>query len=310
MTLCRFSAGLVVCLFACAALFSGEVCLAARQGNCVNSEKKHTELHQGEQWSIPGIPSCLISPRSQKRVADLYVSPELAYQYVKNAGALIIDVSPSHDFEKRHIPKSLNIPLFSVKYQKFLKHRHIILVNQGGDLASLEHCAAELKDLGFNKVSVIKGGLAAWYRAQLPVGGDPQAWKSVAVIQPISFWADRNYDDWKIIVICSGAQYGQVKKIFPQSECITASRGSPEKSEVLLGEYLKRKFPKGYQGYVLVTNMDGDYRNLRKIGESFPNLFYLKGGIRGYIDFLMMQAAIKKDHNRKSDRSQGACGCQ
>jgi len=83
----------------------------------------------------------------------------------------ILDVSPQKAFENGHIADSVNIPAntFSVE-NKLLKAEHsqpVLVVCQSGMNAG--SIAKKLKTAGFEKVSILDGGIMGWQKDNFPL---------------------------------------------------------------------------------------------------------------------------------------------
>ena len=85
--------------------------------------------------------------------------------------ALVVDLSASSDFEKGHIPGSRNVaPSQFDPESKLLttaKQLPVVVVCRNG-MASAG-AAKRLKKAGFENVSWLDGGIAAWQQADLPL---------------------------------------------------------------------------------------------------------------------------------------------
>ena len=83
----------------------------------------------------------------------------------------VIDVRTPGEFAARHIPGSYNVPLpVLAEHQAELRHQGaspVVLVCQSGRRAAVAE--AQLKQVGFEGVHVLDGGLVAWQGAGLPV---------------------------------------------------------------------------------------------------------------------------------------------
>ena len=85
--------------------------------------------------------------------------------------SLIVDVNKASEFANSHIPNSKSVPLedLSSENASLLKHKNdtIILVCQTGSRST--KAASILTSLGFDKVHVLRGGLLAWSKENLPL---------------------------------------------------------------------------------------------------------------------------------------------
>ena len=82
---------------------------------------------------------------------------------------VVIDVRTPREREQKQIAGSVNIPLnhLSERSQELPKNRVLLVHCAGGYRSSI--AASILKKSGFNQVSEIAGGMAAWEAAKLPV---------------------------------------------------------------------------------------------------------------------------------------------
>ncbi len=83
----------------------------------------------------------------------------------KNEDFILIDVLSSENYEKEHIPGSINIPLEDIKMKskKLLKKDKTIVVYCGSFQCTMSSQAAEiLTKLGYKDVYEFEGGLQFW----------------------------------------------------------------------------------------------------------------------------------------------------
>lgn len=104
---------------------------------------------------------------SQKKKAK-EVSAQAAVNLINDEDAVIIDLREKELFKKGHIIDSLNVKPedFELPKMKQYKNKKIILVCVRGQQSPT--IAAKLQSLGFDPL-VLKGGLAAWESADLPL---------------------------------------------------------------------------------------------------------------------------------------------
>ena len=85
--------------------------------------------------------------------------------------SLILDVRDAKEFAAGHLPRARHIPLADLptraaEIQKF-KDKPVLVTCRTGNRSS--SATRALKKLGFTNVFQLKGGLAAWEQASLPV---------------------------------------------------------------------------------------------------------------------------------------------
>ena len=85
--------------------------------------------------------------------------------------AVVVDISPSADFEKGHIAGSRNVQASQFGPEHKLvagaAHKPVVVVCRSGMTA--QGAAKKLKKAGFGQVYVLDGGIAAWRQAELPL---------------------------------------------------------------------------------------------------------------------------------------------
>jgi rhodanese-related sulfurtransferase len=99
------------------------------------------------------------------------LSPAQLTMLINREDALVVDVSGQADFEKGHIVGAKSLPLAQFdpahKWLAKAQERPVALVCRTG--AGSTEAAKRLVKAGFQKVSWLEGGLAAWQQADLPL---------------------------------------------------------------------------------------------------------------------------------------------
>lgn len=99
------------------------------------------------------------------------LTPAGATTLINNDDALLIDIRPAAEFRNGHITNSKNIPADTLKtslasIEKY-KTKPVILVCKTGMTAGAS--SKELQKSGFTSVYKMKGGIAEWQAANLPL---------------------------------------------------------------------------------------------------------------------------------------------
>jgi rhodanese-related sulfurtransferase len=99
------------------------------------------------------------------------LSPAQAVPWINRKNGVVIDISPTADFDKGHIVDARNIPMSRLTSNdneiKKLLDKSILVVCKSGQTAV--NAAASLKKQGVSDVAVLKGGMTAWLNDQYPV---------------------------------------------------------------------------------------------------------------------------------------------
>lgn len=90
---------------------------------------------------------------------------------VNRDNALVVDLRPSADFEKGHIPGAKNVQMsqFDPENKQLAAARAlpVVLVCKAGQASA--DAAKRLRKAGFEHVYVLDGGIGAWQQAGLPL---------------------------------------------------------------------------------------------------------------------------------------------
>lgn len=86
-------------------------------------------------------------------------------------GELLLDVREADDYKEFHIPNSTNIPYGRLAYRlaelESYKAKPIMVIDHSGLRAP--RAWEQLQKAGFSQVSIVKGGIAEWRKAGLPL---------------------------------------------------------------------------------------------------------------------------------------------
>lgn len=97
--------------------------------------------------------------------------PAQLTQLINREDALVVDLSPTADFEKGHIAGSRNAAGSQFgpdhKLVAAARSRPVVLVCRDGQASAA--AAAKLKKAGFAQMYWLDGGVAAWQQADLPL---------------------------------------------------------------------------------------------------------------------------------------------
>lgn len=245
-----------------------------------------------------------------KRDPALAISVESVLRKLKNNREIVlIDVRSRGEFEKFRIPGSINISLFAIKTKAFVKSRPLVLINKGYHYGPLEKQCKRLRDSGFVSVRILNGGLNAWKQKGAPIVGNTFAQHGLNKIPPQIFFEEKNDEDWLVINV-SKSKNPEALHLIPRAIAI----GFADNSEQFLSG-IKRAVARRKSNpllSVLIFNESGEqYERIEKViqASGIRNVFYLKGGLKGYKRFLQQQALMwqPKEHARKALKKCGGC---
>ncbi len=231
------------------------------------------------------IPNNFSDGRIKSRDSSVAIPVEVVlYKLKQKQKIALVDVRDRKDFERLHIPGSMNIPLYAVKTKFFLKSFTIVLINEGFHYSPLESECRQLRDLGF-KAFILDGGLPAWKRQGSRLAGDLFALIEMQTVAPLEFFREKNYAT-NLMIDISPVQTEASRKLMPSSLHLPVPADVGEwvrKLDRIVTSHRNQPFLS-----ILIFNETGNgYDELDKIlAGTCVNTFYLQGGVAGYRRYL------------------------
>lgn len=256
------------------------------------------------------IPPELITRRLRKRNPAFAISAESVLRKLnKKEKIVLIDVRNREEFEKFRIPGSINIPLFAIKTKTFLKHKPLVLINEGYHYSPLERECKRLNDSGFTAVWVLNGGLNAWREKGATVNGDVFAQKELNRMPSQVFFEEKNDESW-IVIDVSKSKNQEALYLIPQAIAIPFIDNTG-KFVSSIKKVMERHEKTPFLCFLILNENGEQYEKIEKLIEEagLRNVFYLKEGLMGYKGFLKRQTLMwqPKEHSRKTLKKCPSC---
>ena len=259
--------------------------------------------------SISAIAQVLVNRTLKQPDASFAISPDaVIYGLEQKQRLTLIDVRTPEDFERLHIPGSLNISLQAVKTKDFLKSFPVVLINEGFQYNPLQSECRKLTALGF-KAFILDGGLIAWERKGGRLVGDLFELQDMKTVSPRILLQAKNYETTLVIDI-SPVQTEIAKQLMPYSKHIPVAA----EPAVWFGEFKRIITVHKNQPFLSVVvfneNGDGYDRAVKILTGQGVNAFYLQGGVAGYKKYLedLMLSWLPRDSRIKTNRKCRTCG--
>ena len=240
--------------------------------------------------------------------ASFAISPDaVLYKLKQNQKISLIDVRNQKDFERFHIPGSLNIPLHAVKTKVFLKSFPIVLINAGFHYSPLQSECRQLADSGF-KAFILDGGLLAWNRKGSRLVGDLFALEEMKSVSPREFLREKDYEN-TLVVDISPVQTQISRQLMPYSRHLPVSAEPGEwlrKLDRIISDHKNQPF---LSVVVFSETGDGYGRANKLFADLSVNAFFLEGGVTGYKRYLedLMLSWLPRDSRIKTNRECRTC---
>ncbi|HZZ94818.1 MAG TPA: rhodanese-like domain-containing protein [Usitatibacter sp.] len=94
-----------------------------------------------------------------------------ATRLMNQGSTLVLDVGEDKDFAAGHLPRARNIPVRDLagRLEEIARYREKAVIVSARSNTQAAAAVRALKRAGFKSVYQLKGGLAAWQQASLPV---------------------------------------------------------------------------------------------------------------------------------------------
>ena len=247
------------------------------------------------------IPRALLDINPRKMDPSLWISYKLVTERIKDKQEIVfIDIRTKEEFEKSRIPGSLNIPLYAIKTKNYLKPKSVVLVNEGYNFGQLEKECRQLRDFGFIKTSILAGGLYSWMKNGSILEGDAFVQKDLNKIDPGDFFPDKDYEEWVIIDV-TASEESDYQNLIPQAIHIPYINDEEQFIPDFKTAITRHSNNNAFRN-ILITNASGEqYEEIERLIQKsgiVDNIFYLKGGLKGYMAFLRKQVLIHQQEKR------------
>ena len=246
----------------------------------------------------------------RKRDPAFAISVESVLRKLKKKEKIaLIDVRNREKFEKIRIPGSINLPLFAIKTKTFLKHKPLILINDGYHYSPLEREYKRLKDSGFTAIWILNGGLKAWREKGATLKGNIFAQKELNKVSPQIFFEEKN-DESCIVIDVSKLKNQETLYLIPQAIAVPFIDNT-KKFVSSIKRVMEKHEKIPFLSFLILNENGEQYEKIEKLIEEagLRNVFYLKEGLMGYKGFLKRQALMwqPKDHSRKTQNKCPNC---
>jgi rhodanese-related sulfurtransferase len=266
-------------------------------------------ISAAESTSPSKIPHELIARKIKKHEPSLAISVEaVLYKIKRNQKFTLVDVRSRPEFERLHIPGSVNIALYALKTKAYLKSAPVVLVNQGFHYGPLENECRRLTERGF-RASILDGGLPAWKRKGGQLVGDLFALEGMKAVSPQVFFLEKDYEDTLVIDV-SPTRTEASRRLIPHAGHIPVGDVSDSSAPTFRKMNAQNK-NKPFRAIVIFNETGEQYEKAELIlSRMGTEAFFLQGGIAGYQKYLegLMLSWKPRGHRLKTVSNCKPCG--
>jgi rhodanese-related sulfurtransferase len=185
-----------------------------------DQEISHEEISKNNPLDDKKLENLLLTEAFQKDSKRCRISFEAANKLWNKKKAIFVDVRSPSEYQKSHIPNSLNIPLYQVRTKDFLKKESIVIVDNGYFMSDKLLACMKLKQSGYSRVSILEDGLLSWRNnnGEL-VGNYPEI--NLVTISPDQY--NKFSADGYWVIIDASNSNKNITYLFPSKEVIRYS---------------------------------------------------------------------------------------
>jgi len=249
--------------------------------------------------------SCEAPDASQKKKLSLIRSCTASLLTIDKLRLLkdfsFVDVRSSAEYDRYHITGSINIPLHQVKTKEFLKKMSVVLVNDGRSTADLEKTCVDLKQVGFDHVTVLEGGLFAWRANKRPLEGDPLAQAKLNRMSADEMIEERKKPNLYVIDVSTTGKHKDLNAWLPAKIIVIQSKSKKDSIARINSTITQQRKLNPLSRPILIADDDNGYErfdaSLQKTGMAI-GMLRLEGGINGYREYVTRQLDLWSEENK------------
>lgn len=212
-----------------------------------------------------------------------------------------VDVRSPAAYDHYHITGSINIPLHQVRTKEFLKKLSVVMVNDGRSTGDLEKTCIELKQAGFNRVSVLEGGLYAWRANKRTLEGDPIAQTKLNRMSADELIEERTKPNLYVIDISTQGKHKDLNAWLPAKIISVPMKSTSDSIARVASIVLKQRKINPRSRPLLIADDNTTYELIdakSKKSSVTNDILRLDGGINGYREIVKRQLALWSEQNK------------
>ena len=224
------------------------------------------------------------------------ISAQEAMLLLEKSGSSLIDLRSSADYLAWHAPNSMNLTLTEVLTKSYLRDKLIVLMGSGKQEAESHHACMRLKQAGFGRVFVVRGGILAWMQHGYATQGNAPALSNAFKMTSGELWAASQFVENRIFL---DADRSSMRTLLPGATVLGADAIDALRSAAKRKEADKKKTTP-VMTLILVTSGDITENRIRELEQAtLPNpLLIYSGSESEYREFIVQQKAVLSAHAR------------
>lgn len=242
-------------------------------------------------------PSADLQESQTPKTLDLgcAISAQEAALWLEKPGSSLIDLRSSVDYLDWHAPNSMNLTLTEVLTKPYLRDKLVVLMGSGKLEAESHRACIRLKQEGFGRVFVVRGGILGWMQHGYPAQGNPPMLSKAFKITSGELWSASQFVENRIFL---DVDRSSMRTLLPSAALLSTNATDALRSAANRKADKKKTTP--VMGFILVTSpeiIENQIRELQKAMLPNPLLIY-SGSESEYRAFVDQQKALLSAHAR------------
>lgn len=217
------------------------------------------------------------------------ISAKEAARLLEKSGSSLIDLRSPAEYLAWHAPNSINLTLTEVLTKPFLRDKLIVLMGSGKLEAESHHACIRLKQEGFRRVFVVRGGILGWMQHEYATQGNPPMVYDAFKMTPGELWAASQFVENRIFL---DVDRSFMRTLLPSAALLSTNATDALRSAVNRKADKKKTTP--VMGLILVTSPEVTGDRIRELQQAaLPhNLLVYAGSELEYSTFVDQQKAM------------------
>ena len=241
-------------------------------------------------------------PALKKNFTSCLISPMATDKLRIRSDFNLVDVRSPAEYGLFRIAGSINIPLHLVKTKGFLKKQTVVLVNEGRNTSELEKICGELKQSGFERVSVLGGGLFAWNAGKRGLEGDPAGLSKLNRMPVGELFEMRASSDLTVIDVSTPTKDKRMRTWLPAMVVVVPYKSKADADSMArISSAIMQARKKSPQGRILlIADNNNVYERIdaKLRSKDLSSVMKLDGGIHTYFEHVTNQLEIRSQQNQ------------
>jgi len=207
---------------------------------------------------------------------------------------LLLDVRDKSEYEEFRIPRAVHVPLHQLKYKSYLKKKSLVLVGSGKQYKTLEQTFSDLQEEGFEDISILDGGIRAWFETMGLVDGKKSEARRLNLLSVKDFITEAQHGPWLIIDVDENKEF--THKV--NGEVLHIPLNTSFKKNLL--KQLDQKEINPMTRMLFVSNNRNIYKNIAPELSDLPlNNHYILSQVTDFIDIYKNKNLLAMSNRKK-----------